>query len=141
MSKKRKVSVILPVYNVERYLKKCMDDILGQTLREIEVICIDDGSTDGSLGILREYEQKDERVRVLEQENTGAAFARNRGMELAKGEYLSFLDSDDFYEPEMLERAYLRAKETQADVTIFRGNRYDDTLDTYLPMDYSIKEK
>ena len=141
MSKKRKVSVILPVYNVERYLRKCMDDILGQTLREIEVICIDDGSTDSSREILREYEQRDERVRVLVQENAGAAAARNRGMELAQGEYLSFLDSDDFYEPEMLEKAYLRAEETQADVTVFRGNRYDDTLGLYIPMDYSIKKK
>ncbi len=139
MSDKIKVSVVLPVYNVERYLPQCMDGILGQTLKEIEVICIDDGSADGSLGILREYERSDSRVQVLTGENHGAAAARNRGMERACGEYLIFLDSDDFYEPEMLEKAYRRAGETQADVTIFRGDRYDDTLENYIQMDYSIK--
>ena len=78
MSDKIKVSVVLPVYNVERYLQQCMDGILGQTLKEIEVICIDDGSADGSLGILREYERSDSRVQVLTGENHGAAAARNR---------------------------------------------------------------
>lgn len=139
MSDKIKVSVILPVYNVERYLKICMDGILRQTLKEIEVICIDDGSTDASLEILKEYERRDGRVRVVAQANAGAAAARNRGMGLAQGEYLSFLDSDDFFEPEMLEKAYWCAEREQAEITVFRGNRYDDTLETYIPMDYSIK--
>lgn len=140
MSKRIKVSVVIPVYNVERYLAECMDGILEQTLKDIEIICIDDGSTDRSLRILREYERKDSRVRVLTRENAGAASARNAGMELAQGEYLSFLDADDFYEADMLEKAYLCAKEKQADITIFRGNRYDDTRECYIPMDYSIKE-
>lgn len=139
MSEEIKVSVILPVYNVERYLKQCMDGILGQTMKKIEVLCIDDGSTDGSLEILQEYEKRDSRVRTLSQANAGAAAARNRGMELARGEYLSFLDADDFFEPEMLERAYQCARREQAEITVFRGNRYDDTLETYIPMDYSIK--
>lgn len=139
MSDEIKVSVILPVYNVERYLNRCMDDILGQTLKEIEVICIDDGSVDGSREILREYEQRDHRVRVLTQANAGAAAARNRGLELARGRYLSFLDSDDFFDSEMLEKAYRCARREQADITIFRGNRYDDTLEKYIQMDYSIK--
>ena len=95
-----KVSVILPVYNVEKYLKECLDSILNQTLQEIEVICVDDGSTDRSLEILREYEKKDKRVIVLTQENKGAGAARNKGLAIAKGEYLSFLDSDDFLLPE-----------------------------------------
>jgi len=141
MSEKKKISVILPVYNVERYLEKCMTDILGQTLKEIEVICIDDGSEDGSLEILREYERRDARVRVVSQKNAGAAAARNRGMALAQGKYLSFLDSDDFFEPDMLEKAYQCAQRERAEITIFRGNRYDDTLETYLPMDYSIKSR
>lgn len=141
MSEKIKISVILPVYNVERYLKQCMDGILGQTLREIEIICIDDGSTDGSQEILREYEGRDGRVQVLTQKNAGAAAARNRGMALARGKYLSFLDSDDFFEPDMLEKAYCCAEREQADITIFRGNRYDDTLDAWIPMDYSIKKQ
>ncbi len=134
------VSVILPVYNVEKYLGRCLEDILGQTLKELEVICIDDGSTDGSLKVLQDFARRDGRVQVLHQENAGAAAARNTGLTRARGEYLSFLDSDDFFEPDMLEKAYQRAKETGSEITIFRGNRYDDTLDTYIPMDYSIKK-
>lgn len=141
MSEKIKVSVILPVYNVERYLRQCMDSILGQTLKEIEIICIDDGSADGSLEILEEYRERDSRVQVVSQENGGAAAARNRGIGLAKGKYLSFLDSDDFFEPQMLERAWACAEREEAEVTIFRGNRYDDTLERYISMDYSIKRE
>ncbi len=81
--KRIKVSVVLPVYNGERYLRKCLDDILGQSLREIEVICVDDGSTDGTLAILKEYEKADPRVRAVYQDNAGAAVARNYGMTLA----------------------------------------------------------
>lgn len=141
MSENIKVSVVLPVYNVERYLIKCMDDILGQTLKEIEVICIDDGSTDRSLDILRQFEKKDNRVKVLSQKNAGAAAARNKGMDLSRGEYISFLDSDDFFEPEMLENAYVAAKQQKVDIVIFSGDRYDDTLEKYIQMDYSIKKK
>ena len=83
MAKRIKVSVVLPVYNGERYLRKCLDDILGQSLREIEVICVDDGSTDGTLAILKEYEKADPRVRAVYQDNAGAAVARNYGMTLA----------------------------------------------------------
>ena len=90
-----KVSVILPVYNVSEYLRQCMDSIVGQTLKDIEIICVDDGSTDDSLEILKEYEAKDKRVKVIEQKNAGAGAARNNGLAIATGEYLSFLDSDD----------------------------------------------
>ena len=91
-----KVSVIIPVYNVEKYLRECIDSILNQTLHELELICVDDGSTDGSLEILQAYEKKDNRVTVLTQHNQGAGAARNKGLQIAKGEYLSFLDADDF---------------------------------------------
>ena len=97
-----KVSVIIPVYNVEKYLGPCLDSILGQTLNNIEVICVDDGSTDRSLDILREYEKRDARVKVLTQPNTNAGAARNKGIQQARGEYLSFLDSDDHFDPTML---------------------------------------
>ena len=97
-----KVSVILPVYNVSDYLRQCMDSIVGQTLKDIEIICVDDGSTDDSLAILKEYEAKDQRVKVIQQANAGAGAARNKGLEIATGEYLSFLDSDDFFEPDMV---------------------------------------
>lgn len=139
MAKRIKVSVVLPVYNGERYLRKCLDDILGQSLREIEVICVDDGSTDGTLAILKEYEKSDPRVRAVYQDNAGAAVARNYGMTLAGGKYLSFLDADDFFERDMLRLAFENAEREQADIVIFRGDRYDDTLEKYIQMNYSIK--
>lgn len=116
-----KVSVILPVYNVSDYLRQCMDSIVGQTLKDIEIICVDDGSTDDSLAILKEYEAKDQRVKVIQQANAGAGAARNKGLEIATGEYLSFLDSDDFFEPDMLEKAWSKAHETRAQVVVFRS--------------------
>lgn len=94
---KIKISVIIPVYNAEQYLKQCMESVLGQTLKEIEIICIDDGSTDNSLNILREYQKKDNRIIIFSQENQGAAVARNKGLELAKGIYVAFMDPDDYY--------------------------------------------
>lgn len=94
---KIKISVIIPVYNAEQYLKQCMESVLGQTLKEIEIICIDDGSTDNSLNILKEYQKKDNRIIIFSQENQGAAVARNRGLELAKGIYVAFMDPDDYY--------------------------------------------
>ena len=100
-----KISVIIPVYNAEKYLEKCLDSILQQTFREIEVICGDDGSQDASKQILRRYASQDARVIVVEQKNMYAGVARNRGMELAKGKYLIFLDADDFFHPDMLRRA------------------------------------
>lgn len=86
-----KVSVIVPVYNAEKYLKKCLDSILMQTLSEFEVICINDGSTDQSEKILQHYVKTDERIQVIEQENQGVSAARNRGIERAQGEYITLL--------------------------------------------------
>ncbi|MDO5139064.1 MAG: glycosyltransferase family 2 protein, partial [Oscillospiraceae bacterium] len=86
-----KVSVIIPVYNAEEYLRECLDSVVNQTLRDIEIICVDDGSTDGSLSVLREYEKGDPRVRVFTQPNINAGAARNKGLYNATGEYLSFL--------------------------------------------------
>ena len=96
MSTTPKVSVIIPVYNVEDYLRQCLDSVINQTLKDIEIICVDDGSTDNSLQIFREYEQKDSRVKVLTQKNQYAGVARNTGMNIARGHYYVFLDSDDF---------------------------------------------
>ena len=87
-----KVAVIIPVYNVEKYLRQCLDSIVNQTLRDIEIICVDDGSTDGSSAILAEYASKDPRVKVLTREHTNAGAARNAGMAVATGEYLGFVD-------------------------------------------------
>ena len=111
-----KVSVIVPVYNTEAYLEKCLQSLLGQTLEELEIIAIDDGSTDGSLGILRKYETRfPERLRVLTQENSGQAVARNRGLWVSRGEYIGFLDSDDFARREMFQKLYEAAREADAD--------------------------
>lgn len=126
-----KVSVIVPVYNTEPYLRECLDSIINQTLREIEIICVDDGSTDGSPAILQEYEKKDDRIRVLTQSNLSAGAARNNGMRYATGEYLSFLDADDFFEPDMLEKAYTVAKKQMAEIITFRCDIYDEKNGRY----------
>ena len=113
-----KVSVIVPVYNVQKYLHRCLDAILGQTLREIEIICVDDGSTDGSLAVLHAYKARDARIMVLHQANAGAGAARNAGLDKAAGEYLFFFDPDDSCEKDMLEIMYRRAKKTKADIVV-----------------------
>lgn len=113
-----KVSVIIPIYNGEEYLERCLDSVLSQTLKEIEVICVDDGSTDRTGDILSEYEQKDSRVQVLYQKNQYAGVARNNGLRHAKGEYLAFLDADDYFEPDFLEKMYFAGKANQSDVVM-----------------------
>ena len=123
---KPKISVVIPVYNAEKYLEKCLDSILQQTFREIEVICVDDGSQDTSKQILLRYASQDSRVIVVEQSNMYAGVARNRGMELAKGKYLIFLDADDFFHPDMLRRAYVCSEQHRADITIFNVKCFSD---------------
>lgn len=113
-----KVSVILPVYNVARYLRRCLDSVVAQTLRDIEIIAVDDGSTDGSGEILEEYAARDPRFSVIRQENAGAGAARNAGLARARGEYLFFCDPDDFCPPRMLADMYRRAVRTAADVVV-----------------------
>ena len=134
-----KVSVIVPVCNVEPYLGDCMDSILGQSLDDFEVICVDDGSTDGSLGILEQYAARSSRLTVLTQANRGAGAARNLGLEVAKGEYLSFLDSDDLFEPTMLEDAYSACVRDRADVGVFGANYYDTTRGRVMPANRLLK--
>ena len=89
------ISVIIPVYNVEKYLARCLNSVLAQNFSDMEILCIDDGSTDGSLSILREYAARDSRIRVLEQKNSGVSAARNAGLDVAKGTWIAFVDSDD----------------------------------------------
>lgn len=118
------VSIVIPVYNAERYLAECLDSVLNQTLSEIEIICVDDGSTDGSSDILRQYADADRRIRCIRQENQGAGAARNLGMTRANGAYLAFLDADDLYYPNALETAYRRARQLQADILIFEAEYF-----------------
>lgn len=111
-----KVSVIIPVYNTERYLEQCLDSVVNQSLNDIEIICVDDGSTDRSPDILRQYGEKDGRVRIVSRENGGLGNARNSGMEIATGEFISFIDSDDWFDLTALEKLYMKAAGDDADV-------------------------
>ena len=128
-----KVSVIIPVYNAEKYLRQCLDSVMGQTLREIEIICVDDGSTDGSVAILQEYAEKDSRVQVLQQKNQFAGVARNNGMAAAKGEYYVFLDADDFFEPDLLRLQYEQCEKYQADISLCGADKYDVRENAFIP--------
>ncbi len=135
------MSVIIPVYNIERHLRQCLDSVTGQTLTELEIICVDDGSTDGSPEILADYAQRDGRFQIITQPNTGPGVARNTGMDRATGEYLIFLDSDDWFEPDFLERMVAKAKETGADVTICRTVEFDTDTGAELPSEWMLKER
>lgn len=121
-----KVSVIIPVYNTAPYLPTCLDSILSQTLKSIEVICVDDGSTDGSLEILHQYESKDSRMRVLRQAHQFQGAARNLGIRYAQGEYVYFMDSDDLLEADALEKLYTAAQRDDLDVIYFDGSTFTD---------------
>ena len=123
-----KVSLVIPVYNAGKYIRQCMDSILAQTHSDLEILCVNDGSTDDSCEILTEYANRDIRVRVFTKENEGrgAASARNLGLENATGEYVQFLDSDDFFEPDMVETLLEKAMKNGADVVICRGQTFDD---------------
>ena len=135
------MSVIIPVYNAEKYLRGCMDSVLSQTLRELELICVDDGSTDGSAAILEEYAEKDSRVRVLRQENKGAGAARNLGIGAARGEYVAFIDADDWAEKGYCSELVQCADEHSADIVVCRAQRFDDATGEPLPSDWMLKEQ
>lgn len=111
-----KISIIVPVYNVERFLPRCLESLIGQTLREIEIICVDDESPDGSLAILRDFAARDARIRVVSQKNKRQGGARNTGMELARGEWIAFIDSDDRVDPDYFERLLAAALRHGADI-------------------------
>lgn len=113
-----KVSVIIPVFNSESYLEKCLDSILSQTLTDIEVILIDDGSTDASLEIIKQYAKKYNNVKYKSKINEGQAIARNIGIEMATGEFICFIDSDDYIENTMLEKLYTLAQKDNSDIVI-----------------------
>ena len=115
-----KVSIIIPVYNSERYLGECLDSVLNQTLKDIQIICVNDASTDHSEAILEEYARKDSRIVLLNnKQNGGLSYTRNHGMKVAEGEYIYFLDSDDSIVPEAMEELYAKAKKLDTDVLFF----------------------
>ena len=115
----KKISVIIPVYNVEKYLRECLDSVVNQSFKNIEILCINDGSTDSSLKILEEYAQKDDRIVIINQENQGQGIARNKGIDIASGEYIAFVDPDDFIDLNTFEILYNKFKETEVDVIQF----------------------
>ena len=112
------VSIIVPVYNTEEYLQKCLDSLTNQTLKNIEIICVNDGSTDNSLKILQEYAVKDDRIKIINQENKKQGAARNAGMRIATGEYIGFVDSDDWVDLHYFERLYNTAKKYDSDIAL-----------------------
>ncbi len=120
------VSVVMPIYNAADYLRPALDSVISQTLRDVEIICVDDGSTDHSLAILKEYQKRDPRVRIVTETNAGPAKARNNGLRRARGEYLSFLDADDFFEPAMLETLYRTAKEKDLDIAVCEYDLFEN---------------
>ncbi len=135
-----KISVIIPVYNAEEYLRTCLDSVIHQTLKDIEKICVNDGSTDRSLDILREYEKKDKRVLVIDQENKGAGAARNNGMQYANGDYLSFLDADDFFEIDMFQKAYRQAQLDNDEIIVWRSDLYIQKQNKYRDATHTINK-
>lgn len=114
-----KVSVVIPVYNTEKYIGKCLESIISQSLQEIEIICVNDGSTDGSMDILEAFSRKYQKIKVFNQKNTGASFSRNRGLRAAKGKYIYFMDCDDMLLPGALERLYGLAESNELDMLLF----------------------
>lgn len=139
-----KLDVIIPVYNVEKHLKKCLDSVLSQTLENIAIICVDDGSTDGCGEILKEYERLDGRIKVVTQENRGLSGARNTGILNSKSDYIMFLDSDDYYHPQMCEKMYNAVVYNGADIAICgvetvsdASYKMDNDWDGYLRLNFS----
>ena len=125
------ISVIIPVYNVERFLEQCLNSILNQTFTNIEIICIDDGSTDRSISILNNYQKKDKRLLIISQNNKGVSEARNIGIENARGKYIIFIDSDDFIDHEMLNTLFNKAESTQSDITMCNFKLFFEDTKTY----------
>lgn len=135
------ISVIIPVYNIQQHLRECLDSVLGQSYPHLQVICVDDGSTDESPAILAEYAQKDPRVQVIRQQNAGPGAARNTGLEAATGEYVIFLDSDDWFEPDFLEQMVNTAQREGADVAICRAVEFDTNSGRELPSEWMMKKQ
>ena len=143
--KKALISVIIPVYNVEKYLKRCLDSVVNQTLKEIEIICVNDGSTDSSSKILEEYAQKDERIKIVNKQNGGLPSAWNAGLEAAEADFITFVDSDDWIEKETFELAYKAISQNDVDYVYWGANivmDYDNeevkwNMENYFAINYS----
>lgn len=111
-----KVSIIVPVYNSEKYLEKCLDSLINQTLNDIEIICVNDGSKDSSADVLKKYLEKDKRIKIITKENEGLSAARNDGLKVASGEYIGYVDSDDWVDLDFYEKLYNAAKKYNSEI-------------------------
>lgn len=120
------ISVIIPIFNSELYLKECLDSVCNQTFRNLEIICINDGSTDNSLSILQDYGKRDDRIKIIDQKNGGPGVARNVGLNISNGKYIYFMDSDDFLELNALEDLYSIAEEKNLDILLFKLCSFND---------------
>ena len=137
---KPKISVIVPIYNVESYLRKCLDSLINQTLNNIEIICVNDCSPDNSLAILEEYAKKDSRIKIISfKKNKGVSVARNKGMEISNGEYIGFVDPDDYVDLDFYEKLYKSAKRKNADIAV--AVRKINEIGTNKEYVYEINEK
>lgn len=137
-----KVTVVIPVYNTAPFLRQCLDSVAAQTLQDIEIICVDDGSTDDSLAILNDYAAQDSRFKVLQQANQYAGVARNKAMEQARGSYLVFWDSDDFFELEALEKMYEQITRFNADICVCGASQYfEETGETKASNRYLAEDR
>ena len=121
-----KISVILSAYNEEKFIEKAIGSVINQTLEDIEIIIINDGSTDNTLNIINGYAKEDSRIKVINQENIGLGASRNKGMKIASGEYVTFLDADDWFTEEAFEISYNEAKDKDTDITMYQMINYDD---------------
>lgn len=126
-----KVSIIVPVYNVEKYLSKCLDSLISQTLKDIEIICVNDGSVDNSLDILKNFAQKDPRIKIIDKQNEGVAIARNIALEQATGEYIGFVDSDDYIDLDYFEKLYNTATKNNSDIAVASILKHKKYFDKY----------
>ena len=125
------ISVVLPVYNVEEYLRQCLDSLANQTFEDFEVICVNDGSGDSSLSILEEYASEDERFKIISQENKGLSGARNTGMDHIKGKYTIFVDSDDWLELNALEKLYNKITALDSDILMYKFRFFNQDSEQY----------
>lgn len=141
MDKEIYVSVIIPIYNGAKYIAKAMECIVNQTLKEIEILCVDDGSTDETVEILRAFQKKDDRITIYQNERTNAGAARNYGIDRAKGKYLVFWDGDDLFETDALEKMYNRMENDLADICVCNADHYDTEQDRFYSKKQYIKKK
>lgn len=138
-----KVSIIIPIYNVEKYLRQCLDSVVNQTLKDIQIICINDGSTDKSLEIIKEYAKNDPRIFIIDKPNSGYGDSMNKGIEAAEGKYIGIVESDDFVELNMFEKLYNTAEENNLDLVRCQYYQYSSIKNTNVPtsVDYVVKNE